>query len=356
MKYTSPRYSCARASLATCALLLGAAVAFGQSGSTSSSSSSSAPSRDSSAGQSGTRSSSSSSSDNTSSAGSNYGTTDKSLSGSSSVNSGTNGSTGGSANGSSSWSGQSNTATTSATASDASRAGAPTGRETTASTATTSSGKLGFMDRRFVNKAADSGTSEVALAQLASERATNAEVKSFAQQLVQDHTQVNSELTALATQKSVKLDKEDGKDRFYKRLSNKSGADFDQEFVEHMIDEHESAIKLFEKASTDAKDSDLRSFAAKHLEHLRHHLQTAQSLRASIVPTGRENTSGYEADPSTVRGGANSTNSNTNKASGSDRNGTYSTPAPSPGTGPGSPTDTSASSPGGPSSTRSGGR
>lgn len=153
--------------------------------------------------------------------------------------------------------------------------------------------KLSWGDRRFVTKAADGGQDEVQLAQLAAQRATNPDVRSFAQKLVDDHSKVNSELMSLAAQKSVKVDMDNDKDRAYKRLNKKSGAEFDQEFVEHMIDEHEKAIKLFEKASTDAKDSELRSFAASHVAHLREHLQEAQSLRQTVMPTGRvDNTSG----------------------------------------------------------------
>ena len=160
-------------------------------------------------------------------------------------------------------------------------AGAMTGRETN------SNGKLSWTDRRFVTKAADGGMAEVQVAQLAAQRASNPEVKSFAQKLVDDHTQVNSELMSLAGQKNVKMDNDDDKDRAYKRLNKKSGEEFDQEFVEHMIDEHEKDIKLFEKASSDAKDADVRAFASKHLDHLREHLQAAQNLRESVMPTGR---------------------------------------------------------------------
>jgi putative membrane protein len=157
--------------------------------------------------------------------------------------------------------------------------------------------KLSWGDRRFVTKAADAGTDEVNIAQLAAERSGNAEVRDFAQKLVTAHQQVNAELTQIAGQKNVKLDTDADKDRAYKRLSKKSGSDFEQEFVEHMIDEHEKAIKLFEKASTDAKDADIRSFAAKHVDHLRDHLRQAQSLRQTVMPTGRVDDSSGRSTP-----------------------------------------------------------
>lgn len=159
-------------------------------------------------------------------------------------------------------------------------AGAATGRETISS-------KLGWMERRWVHKVADDGKAEVQIAQLATERASNPEVKAFAQKMVDDHTKVNEELMGIASQKNVKLDDDDDQDRSYKRLSKKSGMEFDREFVEHMIDEHEKDVKMFEKAAKDAKDSELRAFASKHVDDLREHLQQAQGLRQSVMPTGR---------------------------------------------------------------------
>jgi putative membrane protein len=155
----------------------------------------------------------------------------------------------------------------------------------------TTSEKLSWGDRHFVSKAADDGNDEIALAKLAAEKATNPEVKSFAQKLVDDHQMVANELQTIASQKNVKIDKDMDHDRAYKRLSKKSGNEFDQEFVEHMIDEHEKDIKMFEKAAKDAKDPDVRSFASKHVDHLRDHLRMAENLRQTTMPTGRSDTS-----------------------------------------------------------------
>ncbi|MEO5960890.1 MAG: DUF4142 domain-containing protein [Opitutaceae bacterium] len=168
--------------------------------------------------------------------------------------------------------------------------------------------KLSWSDKRFVTKAADGGQAEVQIAQLAADRASNPDVKSFAQKLVADHTAVNSELTTIASTKRVDLDKDEGQDRFYRRLSKKSGMDFDREFIEHMVDEHEKDVKMFDKASQDAKDADIRSFASKHVAHLREHLQQAQSLQQSSMATGRmDNSSGaYNAAPISSTSGTSS--------------------------------------------------
>ena len=175
-------------------------------------------------------------------------------------------------------------------------------REINAQTTASNREKLSWGDRRFVHKAADSGQEEIQLAQLAAQRATNPEVRTFAQKLVDDHSKVNSELTGIASQKGLNIEKDDDKTRAYKRLNKKSGAEFDQEFVEHMIDEHEKDVRTFEKAATDAKDPELRSFASKHVSHLRDHLRQAQNLQQSVMPTGRTDSSSGRSTPSTGTG------------------------------------------------------
>ena len=211
-------------------------------------------------------------------------------------------------------------------------------REINARTAATRTDKLSWSDRRFVNKAADGGQAEVQLAQLAAQRASNSEVRAFAQKLVDDHSKVNSELMGLASQKGLTVDKDDDKDRVYKRLNKKSGMEFDEEFVEHMIDEHEKDVKLFEKAASDAKDSDLRSFASKHVGHLREHLQQAQSLRQTLTPTGRtDDRSGRSTPAGTTSSGLSTSSTGSTGASSS------STTDPSTSASPGSGTSATGS-------------
>ena len=207
---------------------------------------------------------------------------------------------------------------TTGTSSDTSRSTYGTGSSST--TASRSSDKLSWGDRRFVSKAAEEGHTEHQIAELAAQRATNPEVKSYAQKLVQDHSKVNSELKSIASQKNVDLDIDDDKDRAYKRLNKQSGSEFDQEFVEHMIDAHEKDIKMYEKAASDAKDSEIRSFASKHVASLREHLQQAQSLQTSLMPTGRtDSSSGRSTSGGTTGSGLGTSSTDSRSTSGTCR-------------------------------------
>jgi len=66
------------------------------------------------------------------------------------------------------------------------------------------------------------------------------------------------------------------------KLGKKSGAEFDRDFVREVgIKAHEKDVKLFEKASKDVKDAQLKAFVDKTLPVLREHLAMAQKLPQS---------------------------------------------------------------------------
>ena len=140
-------------------------------------------------------------------------------------------------------------------------------------------------DASFIKDAAEAGNMEVEGSQLALNKAASADVKSFAQQMIDDHTKASQELAALASSKGVKLP--DGpsltQKAKLKMLGTHDGAKFDASYAENVgVKAHEDAVKLFTKASTDAKDADVKAFAAKTLPTLQHHLEMARQLQAKV--------------------------------------------------------------------------
>ena len=60
-------------------------------------------------------------------------------------------------------------------------------------------------DLAFILRAAQGGAEEVALGTMAADKADNAKVKSFARQMVEDHTKANKDLAALARNRGVEV-------------------------------------------------------------------------------------------------------------------------------------------------------
>ncbi|HEX2543763.1 MAG TPA: DUF4142 domain-containing protein [Ramlibacter sp.] len=139
-------------------------------------------------------------------------------------------------------------------------------------------------DRKFVEQAAASGMFEVQVSQLAASKAGDAAVKSYASMLVDHHTAANNELTKLANAKGIELPAAPPRAmrKDVEKLGKKSGEDFDREYVREVgIKAHQKDIKLFENASKNVKDADLKGFADKTLPVLREHLAAAQKLPQS---------------------------------------------------------------------------
>jgi putative membrane protein len=151
------------------------------------------------------------------------------------------------------------------------------------STPPASAATLGASDKKFFVKAAGGGLAEVAAGQLASQTSANPDVKSFADQMVKDHTKANDELTQLAQTKGVTLpqapDASHQKD--LDKLKQKQGAAFDKAYVKAQIADHKSTISLFEQASK-SKDPDIAAFAQKTLPTLKMHLVMVKGLQKKL--------------------------------------------------------------------------
>jgi putative membrane protein len=173
-----------------------------------------------------------------------------------------------------------------------------TGTSSTDTYATSETGATGMMgttgatgtvtlndkDKDFVTSATRGGKAEVELAQDAVGHATNAEVKAFAQKLVDDHTKANQELEQFATGHGVTVAAavESKMKEAKERIMKLTGKSFDQAFVKQMVDDHTGTIKAFEEESKNGTDADLKSWVDKTLPTLRDHLKMAQDLWKKI--------------------------------------------------------------------------
>jgi putative membrane protein len=133
-------------------------------------------------------------------------------------------------------------------------------------------------------KAAQGGMAEVMLGQMASSKATSADVKNFGNRMVSDHGKANDELKQLAQNKGMALpaDVDADSKKMSDKLSKATGKDFDKEYISGMVDDHEKDVKEFEKASKDAKDPDLKAWASKTLPTLQDHLKMAKETKSKV--------------------------------------------------------------------------
>jgi putative membrane protein len=138
----------------------------------------------------------------------------------------------------------------------------------------------------FIQKAGEGGQAEVEMGQLGAKKATNGEVKAFAKRMVADHTKANGELVAVAKGKG---EVPASRDTMHKAMMDKfqeqdAGKQFDRDYMEQMVQDHQTDVELFETAADDTKlDVDLRAYAKKTLPTLRDHLKQAQTIQAKLA-------------------------------------------------------------------------
>jgi putative membrane protein len=136
----------------------------------------------------------------------------------------------------------------------------------------------------FVKEVAISDMFEIESSKLAQDKG-NAPEKSFASQMVGDHTKTSTELKGLVSTGKVKADLPTALDSSHQskldKLKGESGKDFSSDFDSMQVSAHKEAVSLFERYAKGGDNADLKSWAGKTLPALQHHLEMAQNLNKS---------------------------------------------------------------------------
>jgi len=146
---------------------------------------------------------------------------------------------------------------------------------------------LSHSDASFLKDAEEAGLFEIQAGKIALDKGQDAQVKTFAQQMIDDHTKANQDVEALAQQKGLKLPTSPSIAQKAKleTLSHWTKSGFDHHYADDQLSAHKDAVKLFTKTSTEAKDADVKALAGKDLPTLQHHQDMAQQLADSTKST-----------------------------------------------------------------------
>ncbi|QHL88448.1 DUF4142 domain-containing protein [Nibribacter ruber] len=139
-------------------------------------------------------------------------------------------------------------------------------------------------DATFMMTAASSNMLEIEAGKLAAQQATNAEVKRFAQMMVDHHTKASQEQMTIASQMNVTLPTAlmPMHQTMLDKLQNKTGKDFDEEYMDMMEVAHKMDIALFEAKSNNAQEPTVKAFAAKGLPMLKSHQEMATKIEDQV--------------------------------------------------------------------------
>lgn len=137
----------------------------------------------------------------------------------------------------------------------------------------------------FVKQVAISDMFELESNKLAQQKGNAAE-KTFASQMVTDHTKTSTELKGMVSGGKVQAELPTALDSSHQSKLDKLKAaanekDFSSEFDAMQVSAHKDAVDLFERYAKGGDNTVLKEWAGKTLPALQHHLKMAQDLDKS---------------------------------------------------------------------------
>jgi putative membrane protein len=161
---------------------------------------------------------------------------------------------------------------------------------------------LAKADEKALKQMAINNMAEVETGKIALQKSQNAEVKAFAQQMIDDHTKGLDEVKTVAQAKNVTLPTEpDAKHKaMAKKLQAMSGEKFDTAYMEMAGEKsHKEAHALVVKTQSSAKDADVKALAAKLQPVIDQHMGHVQQLASTMKGTQGNTAMGASGSGST---------------------------------------------------------
>ncbi len=149
-------------------------------------------------------------------------------------------------------------------------------------------GKVSDSDAKAMKNLAEANLSEIQAGKLAADKAQNAQVKQFGSRMVRDHTQMLDELKQLAQSKGVDLPGSPaaGDKAHELALRTKSGQDFDKEYMQDMVKDHEKDVKETGDLAKSVSDPQLKQAVQKAHAKIQEHLAMAKRISSSASAGG----------------------------------------------------------------------
>ncbi|SUC48645.1 DUF4142 domain-containing protein [Pantoea agglomerans] len=141
--------------------------------------------------------------------------------------------------------------------------------------------KLSPGDEKALKDMAQANINEIAAAKIAQNKTQSAEVKTFAQKMVEDHGSALTKVQAVAKQKEVTLPTApDAKHKaMADKLEKQSGGAFDKMYMENAgIMDHKMVLSTLKSDATKIKDPDVKALADAHTPVVEQHLKSAQHM------------------------------------------------------------------------------
>ena len=134
----------------------------------------------------------------------------------------------------------------------------------------------------FAKKVASANTFEIQSSELAKDRSQSSDVKSFAEQMIKDHTKAGNDFRSAVAEAHIspppREEPNAKQTATLAKLKNAQGAAFDKAYVSAQLNAHKKAVSLFRKYAKRGRTAPLKEFAQSTLPTLERHLSMVQEL------------------------------------------------------------------------------
>ena len=144
---------------------------------------------------------------------------------------------------------------------------------------------LNAADRSFISQAAYSSLAEVDLGKLAQTQASSQQVREFGGRMVTEHTQMNKDLVALASNKGITppSSTDPGREAISDMLEKLTGTEFDRQYVPQQLADHETTLSLFQVQSNRGQDMELKQFAQRYTPVIQRHVEMLRRMSTQAI-------------------------------------------------------------------------
>jgi putative membrane protein len=157
-----------------------------------------------------------------------------------------------------------------------------------AGSATTGGAGATLGDADIANVIHEVNAGEIAAGKIAQTKASNADVKAFAREMVQAHTALDKQGTkasgqTAATNAAIRDSVVNANKAMSSQLqSAASGAEFDKAYIDGQVQGHQNALSFLQAAQNQAQDADVKKMITAAIPDVQKHLDRARTLQSKV--------------------------------------------------------------------------
>lgn len=150
-------------------------------------------------------------------------------------------------------------------------------------------GMAGAMsDDQIVTGMSSSNALEIAAGEIARDKATNADVKQFAADMVTEHQAMQAQADSLVTRLNMSVSTASDSaaqalNDARTRLQNEAaGASFDRTYMEMQVQAHEATLNMLNQAANATQNAELRTLVQNAIPAVQQHLDRARQILSGL--------------------------------------------------------------------------